>query len=61
MGEKKNSLLKALANAVSMVTIPAGVLAIPTNPFDVGAWVLLICGIAIQFIKYYAEYELEYE
>ena len=60
MGEKKSSLLKALANTFSMVTIPAGILALPTNPYDVKAWILLIAGLVVQFIKYWAEYELEY-
>jgi len=59
MGEKKNSLLKALANTLSMITIPAGVLVLPTDPFNVTAWILLAAGLVIQFVKYYAEYELE--
>mgnify|MGYP000303559924 CR=1 FL=1 len=56
---KIKALLKTIANVFSMVAVPSSVLRLPSNPYDVSAWILLGVGLAIQFIKYFAEYYLE--
>jgi len=53
---KLRSLLKALANTFSMITVPSSVLVLPHDPYNKAAWILLAAGVVIQIAKYYFEY-----
>ena len=44
--------IRAVLNAVSMITIPAGSLMLPTDAANVYAWILLIIGVGVQYAKY---------
>ena len=44
--------IRAVLNAVSMITIPAGSLMLPTDATNAYAWILLIVGVGVQYAKY---------
>jgi hypothetical protein len=52
---KKKTWYKAIANAISMITVPTGALTILEQPMSIWGWVVLIIGLGVQIAKYYNE------
>lgn len=49
----KNSVLKSMLNAISMITVPVGALDVTVRPFDYWGYVIFAVGFGIQIAKYY--------